>query len=435
LAARAGGGPAVLSDALSIDAGIQPPALAGAPLPVPPAPAAAEARDTAVVPAPAPVEARGSDASPKRAAMPPPAAVKPVTARSAVVLAAPSAPLPSTPASIAIDAAPPRAKAAPAPALAAAAPPPAFVPRNLAAAPKLSYSAPASKSRFVSVQSVEATRDGRLFVKGAADPNTILHLYLNGSLLAAAAAGADRQWSLTIEHGMSEGDYVLRAEEVDPAGGVLARADAPFTYPQHPSASGPPLRFSAASPQVLPPPPEPVANKPAEAAFKPAPLAVETRPPASVEPVEPHKPIVAASPVVTAFASPPPIPAPAAPGPMIALAPLAAVPGAAGEPVSRPPSVPSEPQAAPPPTLAAAPLESPVPLSEPALSTPPANVVIENVQTTTVVRGDNLWDLARHFYGDGTRFKDLYAANASQIHEPRLIFIGQKFVVPKLATP
>jgi nucleoid-associated protein YgaU len=61
----------------------------------------------------------------------------------------------------------------------------------------------------------------------------------------------------------------------------------------------------------------------------------------------------------------------------------------------------------------------------------PTDVVIAEVQTTTVVAGDNLWDLARRFYGDGMRFRQIYAANAAQIREPRLIYIGQKFVVPK----
>ena len=49
----------------------------------------------------------------------------------------------------------------------------------------------------------------------------------------------------------------------------------------------------------------------------------------------------------------------------------------------------------------------------------------------TVVKGDNLWDLALHFYGDGLRYADLFSANSTQIRNPNLIYIGQIFVVPQ----
>ena len=56
--------------------------------------------------------------------------------------------------------------------------------------------------------------------------------------------------------------------------------------------------------------------------------------------------------------------------------------------------------------------------------------MVAQVRTTTVVPGDNLWDLARKFYNDGTRYSDIYAANSDQIRNPSLIFVGQVFVVP-----
>jgi nucleoid-associated protein YgaU len=83
-----------------------------------------------------------------------------------------------------------------------------------------------------------------------------------------------------------------------------------------------------------------------------------------------------------------------------------------------------------PPTLQAA-----APLAPEAAKPPPAadpsHAVVAQIRATTVVKGDNLWDLARHFYGDGLRYADIYRANASQIHNPNLIFIGQVFVVPQ----
>ena len=45
--------------------------------------------------------------------------------------------------------------------------------------------------------------------------------------------------------------------------------------------------------------------------------------------------------------------------------------------------------------------------------------------------GDNLWVIARHVYGHGNMYTLIYTANASQIHDPNLIFPGQAFALPK----
>ena len=57
--------------------------------------------------------------------------------------------------------------------------------------------------------------------------------------------------------------------------------------------------------------------------------------------------------------------------------------------------------------------------------------MVVEVRTYTVVKGDNLWDLAIKYYGDGLRYADIFSANSSQIHDPNLIYIGQIFVVPQ----
>lgn len=46
----------------------------------------------------------------------------------------------------------------------------------------------------------------------------------------------------------------------------------------------------------------------------------------------------------------------------------------------------------------------------------------------TVVPGDNLWNIAVNFYGDGTRYPEIAAANG--IENPNLIFPGQVFIIP-----
>ncbi len=49
-----------------------------------------------------------------------------------------------------------------------------------------------------------------------------------------------------------------------------------------------------------------------------------------------------------------------------------------------------------------------------------------------VVRGDNLWNIARAHYGDGFRYTVIYGANKDQIRDPDLIYPGQVFSLPKV---
>ena len=58
-------------------------------------------------------------------------------------------------------------------------------------------------------------------------------------------------------------------------------------------------------------------------------------------------------------------------------------------------------------------------------------MLVAELRTTTVVRGANLWDLARRYYGDGLHYSDIYPAYAAHIRNPNLIYIGQVFVVPQ----
>jgi hypothetical protein len=48
-----------------------------------------------------------------------------------------------------------------------------------------------------------------------------------------------------------------------------------------------------------------------------------------------------------------------------------------------------------------------------------------------IAPGQNLWLIARHVYGHGTLYTLIYKANATQIHDPNLIFPGQAFAIPK----
>jgi len=52
------------------------------------------------------------------------------------------------------------------------------------------------------------------------------------------------------------------------------------------------------------------------------------------------------------------------------------------------------------------------------------------VRTHTVVRGDNLWNIARAFLGDGRRYREIFELNRDQIQNPNLIFPGQVLRLP-----
>jgi nucleoid-associated protein YgaU len=67
----------------------------------------------------------------------------------------------------------------------------------------------------------------------------------------------------------------------------------------------------------------------------------------------------------------------------------------------------------------------------------PGSVVVPEVNTAVVARGDNLWRISRRIYGQGTRYTVIYDANQRQIRNPDRIYPGQLFVLPpeKTATP
>jgi nucleoid-associated protein YgaU len=49
-----------------------------------------------------------------------------------------------------------------------------------------------------------------------------------------------------------------------------------------------------------------------------------------------------------------------------------------------------------------------------------------------VVKGDNLWNIARNHYGDGVHHTLIFGANKDQIRDPNLIYPGQVLSLPKV---
>jgi len=66
----------------------------------------------------------------------------------------------------------------------------------------------------------------------------------------------------------------------------------------------------------------------------------------------------------------------------------------------------------------------------------PGLVVVPQISTAAVTRGDSLWRISRRIYGSGVRYTVIYDANQRQIRNPDRIYPGQVFVVPgETATP
>ena len=59
---------------------------------------------------------------------------------------------------------------------------------------------------------------------------------------------------------------------------------------------------------------------------------------------------------------------------------------------------------------------------------PPKSPVVPKVNTYTVKSGDNLWNIARKYYGNGALYTRI--ASKNNISNPSLIWPGQKLVIP-----
>jgi len=47
-----------------------------------------------------------------------------------------------------------------------------------------------------------------------------------------------------------------------------------------------------------------------------------------------------------------------------------------------------------------------------------------------VKKGETLWKIAEHYYGDGSLYKQIFEANRDVLKDPNLIQVGQKLRIP-----
>jgi nucleoid-associated protein YgaU len=112
----------------------------------------------------------------------------------------------------------------------------------------------------------------------------------------------------------------------------------------------------------------------------------------------------------------------------------------AADSVTRPPAIPPLPPGGTAPASPPAPGAPPEPGRtvtasadglNPARGSEAGLVVVPQISTAAVTRGDSLWRISRRIYGSGLRYTVIYDANQRQIRNPDRIYPGQVFVVPE----
>ena len=65
-----------------------------------------------------------------------------------------------------------------------------------------------------------------------------------------------------------------------------------------------------------------------------------------------------------------------------------------------------------------------------------ADIKVENEEyyhKHTVKKGETLGKIAKHYYGDAMKYKDIFSANTDKLKNPDLIYPDQELVIPNLA--
>ena len=105
---------------------------------------------------------------------------------------------------------------------------------------------PKSMADAVVVESVEIEPGGKFHASGRARSGAAVRLYLNDAFVASATTGADGRFAVTINKGITPGNYRVRLDEVEPnSGAVRARAEVPFNVPDTLAAASVPAQDAA----------------------------------------------------------------------------------------------------------------------------------------------------------------------------------------------
>lgn len=86
----------------------------------------------------------------------------------------------------------------------------------------------AERGMALSVDAIDYGKDGQLVLSGRADPDSHVHLYLDDRFIGRAAVTHDGHWIQRPASPVAPGTYILRADQVDENGKVVARVSLPF---------------------------------------------------------------------------------------------------------------------------------------------------------------------------------------------------------------
>lgn len=261
-----------------------------------------------------------------------------------------------------------------------------------------------------------------------------LRIYFNDTIVAEPTVAPDGTWSLTIKQGFVSGEYRIRIDQVERNGHVIASTNRILEHNPPPTAvaqAAPSAPAAATTPSARPNPPaevtsaettptEPVAPPSSAHEAAPQPVAPQSR--AAAPTAETPAPDVPAP-------SEAPVPAPQVQTAQPAVPPEAPATPAAPEVQTASPAAPAAPEqkTAEQPSESAPPPPAQTAAQEPADG---SHVVIPELSTVQVQRGDSLWVLSRRQYGRGVLYGIIYKANRDQIRIPRLIYPGQVLVMP-----
>lgn len=78
------------------------------------------------------------------------------------------------------------------------------------------------------LETVDYDASGNLIMSGKADPGAAIRVYLAGKPVGDAVADAAGHWELRPTSEIAPGHYVLRVDQLDAAGKVVARVELPF---------------------------------------------------------------------------------------------------------------------------------------------------------------------------------------------------------------
>ena len=86
----------------------------------------------------------------------------------------------------------------------------------------------ASATVDLSLDTVDYGEDGALVLSGRAIPGSRLRLQLDGQMLGEATVGENSRWTLSPDHKVIAGDYLLRIERLGEDDRVIGALELPF---------------------------------------------------------------------------------------------------------------------------------------------------------------------------------------------------------------